>query len=195
MILTRDYFRKFDYRDSFNILRESYERSRNFSATSIRSGAGTTVFISHKHDDLDEIKGLVTCLEDHYNVIPYIDSMDKRMPHVTCRETAERIKTVINYSEKFILLATNNALSSKWCNWEVGIADKSKYQNKNMAILPLRDDAKAIYNGNEYLELYPYIEEEINLQGQKELFVNYKSGRVIKRITLSRWLHSSSNFE
>lgn len=130
-MLTRDFLRKFNIQSSSDILRESYQRSRTFSATSIRSGAGTTVFISHKHEDLDEIKGLVTCLEGYYNVIPYIDSMDKRMPQVTCRETAERIKTVINYSEKFILLATNKALSSKWCNWEVGIADKSKYQNKN----------------------------------------------------------------
>lgn len=39
----------------------------------------TTVFISHKHDDLDEIKGLIGLLERKYNVKAYIDSLDKSM--------------------------------------------------------------------------------------------------------------------
>ena len=34
----------------------------------------TTVFISHKHDDLDEIKGLIGLLEKKYNIKAYIDS-------------------------------------------------------------------------------------------------------------------------
>ena len=40
----------------------------------------TTVFISHKHDDLDEIKGLIGLLEKKYNIKAYIDSWDKSMP-------------------------------------------------------------------------------------------------------------------
>ena len=40
----------------------------------------TTVFISHKHDDLDDLKGVLGFLEKTYNVEVYIDSKDLKMP-------------------------------------------------------------------------------------------------------------------
>ena len=52
----------------------------------------TTVFISHKHDDLDEIKGLIGFLEKRYGVKAYIDSWDKSMQKNTSGVTASRIK-------------------------------------------------------------------------------------------------------
>ena len=39
----------------------------------------TTVFISHKHDDLDDLKGLLGFLELRYGVKVYIDSQDPTM--------------------------------------------------------------------------------------------------------------------
>lgn len=83
----------------------------------------TTVFISHKHNDLDEIKGLIGLLERKYNIKAYIDSLDKSMPKKTSGETASKIKQRINRCNKFILLATNGAVESKWCNWELGYGD------------------------------------------------------------------------
>lgn len=70
----------------------------------------TTVFISHKHDDLDEIKGLIGLLERKYNIKAYIDSLDKSMPKKTSGETASKIKQRINRCNKFILLATNGTV-------------------------------------------------------------------------------------
>lgn len=52
----------------------------------------TSVFISHKHDDLDEIKGLIGLLEKKYNIKAYIDSWDKAMPKKTSDEMASKIK-------------------------------------------------------------------------------------------------------
>lgn len=49
------------------------------------------VFISHKHDDLDDVKGIIGFLEK-FNVIAYIDSRDLSMPKITSGETAEKIK-------------------------------------------------------------------------------------------------------
>ena len=48
----------------------------------------TTVFISHKHDDLDEIKGLIGLLEKKYNIKAYIDSRDNqcRKKHLVKRQ-------------------------------------------------------------------------------------------------------------
>ena len=190
MIINRGYFSSSRISDSANIIRESYDRTRTFSIDSIRSGSGTTVFISHKHDDLEELEGFISYLNKEYNIIPYIDSMDKGMPKNTCAETAERIKMVIGNCQKFILLATNKALFSKWCNWEVGIADKTKLPMNNMAILPMLDDNSNFYYGNEYLEIYPYIEETINILGNKKylaVVIHTKEGK--KRVSLRDWLN------
>lgn len=195
MKITRGYFNRYRISDS-NVITESYRRTRYFSSTGIRSGAGTTVFISHKHSDMvtdgdmNELKGLLNFLKDEYHIEPYIDSMDKKMPDETCAETAERIKEVINYSEKFILLATNAAIASKWCNWEVGIADKLKLPHNDMAILPMLDDRNSLYKGNEYLELYPYIEERITLSGSRYLGVCIRTNEGRKWITLKNWLEN-----
>lgn len=40
----------------------------------------TTVFISHKHDDLADLKGVLGFLERRYDVKVYIDSRDPTMP-------------------------------------------------------------------------------------------------------------------
>ena len=194
MIITRGYFSSSLVSNSTTLIRESYDRTRTFSVDSIRSGSGTTVFISHKHDDLEELSGFISYLKEEYNVIPYIDSMDKGMPKNTCAETAERIKMVIGNCQKFILLGTNKALFSKWCNWEVGIADKTKLPNNNMAILPMLDDNKGFYLGNEYLEIYPYIEETINIYDNKKyLAVNIHTKEGTKRIPLKVWLNNYTN--
>lgn len=118
----------------------------------------TTVFISHKHDDLDSLKGLLGFLEKKYNVKVYIDSKDPSMPKVTSVETAENIKGRIKQCDKFILLATNGAVESKWCNWELGYGDAQKYKS-HIALFPLKPKGTAdyTYKGSEYMGLYPYI--------------------------------------
>ncbi len=43
----------------------------------------TTVFLSHKHDDLDDLQGFIGFLKNNYNVDVYIDSIDPNMPKNT----------------------------------------------------------------------------------------------------------------
>lgn len=178
---------------SRNVLNESLNRSRTFSESSIRSGSGTTIFVSHKHSDLDntELRGVLQYLIQKYGIIPYIDCMDPNMPAQTCAETANRIKSVIGTCERFILLATEDALKSMWCNWEVGIADKTKYSLDSMAILPLleRNQNENDYIGNEYLRLYPYIEKEYTRPGFYNYFVQIP--RTGRRVLLSDWINST----
>ena len=117
-----------------------------------------TVFISHKHDDLVDLKGIIGFLEKEFGIIAYIDSLDTNMPRITSAETAKRIKDRINQCDKFILLATNGAVESIWCNWELGYGDAKKY-DKDIALFPMKpygtsDDS---YKGSEYLSIYPII--------------------------------------
>lgn len=119
----------------------------------------TTVFISHKHDDLDELSGLLGFLEQNYGVKVYIDSRDPSMPQVTSGQTAANIKNRINQCDKFILLATSGAIESKWCNWELGYGDAQKYRNDSIALFPMKSfwETDDDYKGNEYMQLYPHI--------------------------------------
>lgn len=119
----------------------------------------TTVFISHRHDDLDELSGLLGFLEQNYGIKVYIDSRDPSMPPVTSGQTAANIKNRINQCDKFILLATSGAIESKWCNWELGYGDAQKYQNDSIALFPVKSiwETDDDYKGNEYMQLYPHI--------------------------------------
>ena len=191
MLIHRGYFNTYRISDS-RVLNESHERTLSFDVNAIHSGNGVPVFISHKHSDLNELEGLLEMLVKHYNVIPYIDSMDKGMPKNTCAATAIRVKQAINYCQKFILLATEDALTSKWCNWEVGIADKWKLDSRNMAIFPLldRETEEDKYKGSEYLEIYPYIEEVTDyFTNKRKLVVKYMTAFGSKQISLEEWLN------
>ena len=78
------------------------------------------------------------------------------MPEKTSGETAERIKKAIKATDRFVLLATDNAIASKWCNWELGYGDAQKFKDK-IAILPIKNAGRTFYSGNEYLQIYPHI--------------------------------------
>ena len=52
------------------------------------------------------------------------------------------------------------------------------------------EDKDALYKGNEYLELYPYIEERIFQYSGKYLGVNIRTEDGRKWITLKSWLEN-----
>lgn len=118
----------------------------------------TTVFISHKHDDLEDLKGVLGFLQRTYGVRVYIDSQDPKMPKVTSAKTALNIRNRIEQCDKFILLATNGAIESKWCNWELGYGDAQKFK-QHIALFPMKPKAAYdwAYKGSEYMDIYPCI--------------------------------------
>lgn len=157
MIFERGHFKA----DKFINLNESIQESRTFSKSKIENKP--TVFISHKHSDLqdqEEAKGIIEMFEDLGAKI-YIDSMDNKMPQETSGQTALRIKEVIKHTKKFVLVATEKAIESYWCNWELGIGDTHKYI-ENIAIVPIKEKGEYNfqYKGNEYLQIYPSIDYE-----------------------------------
>ena len=118
----------------------------------------TTIFLSHKHNESNEIlEGAIQFLKG-FDVEVYVDWLDEEMPKFTSGETAKKIKEKIWENDKFILLATEEAINSKWCNWELGLGDAAKYRN-NIALLAVQKD-NSDYTGSEYLNIYPYITYE-----------------------------------
>ena len=129
------------------------------------------IFLSHKHDEHTILQDVIAFLKDE-GVDVYVDWMDSSMPAYTNAETAHKLKQKIKVADKFILLATENAINSKWCNWELGLGDAEKYIN-NIALFPINRSNQSFY-GAEYLRIYPRIEYQ---DGTKK----YVSGTFIPR--------------
>ncbi len=156
----------------------------NESKRETKTAAAVSVFLSHSHDDLQkgDLNRVIMILRKA-GVRVYIDSLDNSLPPFTSAETARKIKEQIKSNKKFVLLASNNAISSKWCNWELGFGDAHK-NIQHIALFPL-SDTPAGWNGSEYLRIYPRIEES---DARPETFkVIFPDGTTR---TLGEWLTS-----
>ena len=145
------------YRRSPKTFLSLNESLRNFKDES--SSFKTKIFLSHKHDEQEYLEGAISLLKN-YGVDVYVDWLDEGMPKSTSGQTAVRIKQKIKENHKFIFLATEAAINSKWCNWELGLGDAAKYID-HISILPIKKDYSD-FSSNEYLEIYPYI---YNIEG------------------------------
>ena len=115
-----------------------------------------TAFLCHSHKDYELVKGLQVLLEESGWDL-YIDWADTEMQNSPNKETAAKIKTRITSTDWFLFLATNNSTQSRWCPWEIGLADSIKGYDR-ILIIPTEDDSGNWY-GNEYLQLYKRIQE------------------------------------
>lgn len=140
------------YKGKFASFENKIKSEKNIGPTP----TSKTVFMSHKHDEFIYLKGAIQLLKQNGARI-YVDWMDESLPKSPNRETAIEIKKRISDCQKFILLATEGTITSKWCNWELGIGDVKKYPD-NIALLPVQKDGSS-WPGNEYLNIYPVIEE------------------------------------
>ncbi|MFP4023002.1 MAG: toll/interleukin-1 receptor domain-containing protein [Thiohalospira sp.] len=134
-------------KDNLVNLNESYSRDKS----------KPMIFLSHKHDEYSILQDVIAFLKEE-GVDIYVDWMDEDMPAYTNGETAVKLKQRIRIANKFILVATPNAINSKWCNWELGLGDAAKYI-EHIAIFPINRTYQD-FNGAEYLKIYPYIEHE-----------------------------------
>lgn len=137
----------------------TFSKSINESLIEFSSETKTnkiTIFLSHKHDEIEELDSAITMLKS-FGVSVYVDWQDQGMPKNTSGITAKRIKEKIKENQKFIFLATEGAIASKWCNWELGYGDAQKYI-ENIALLPIKNDINSYYSGSEYMQIYPSIE-------------------------------------
>ncbi|NMC35214.1 MAG: toll/interleukin-1 receptor domain-containing protein [Veillonellaceae bacterium] len=128
---------------------------QKFQESKASKETAKTVFLSHSHLDKDLVLGLQRYLaKSGYKL--YIDWQDDAMPRITNKETAIKIKDKIKNNEYFLMLATKNALQSKWVPWEVGVADSLKPYDK-LLVIPVATNGED-YPGREYLSVYKRLE-------------------------------------
>lgn len=136
---------KSDFKKAFDI-NEGFKKTASYKRK---------VFLSHRHKDKEVVRKVIGFLND-LNSEVYIDWLDHSMPEKTNAETAKKIKQSIKDCDKFILLATENSLESKWIPWELGIGDILKGIDK-IAILPITRLDKN-WPEREYYQIYGTIE-------------------------------------
>jgi len=113
-----------------------------------------SAFLCHSHKDKDLAEGLTVLLAENGWEL-YIDWKDHEMPDKPDKTTASTIKKKIVDLDWFLFLATPNSSVSRWCPWEIGVAD-SKKSHDRILVIPTTDSSGKWY-GNEYLQLYNQI--------------------------------------
>ena len=128
-----------------------HQRSASRNIKSYRSQAKVSIFLSHSHQDKDLVEGYINYLGS-LGIEIYVDWQDASTPQITSGATARHIKQKIRENMLFMLLATKNAMNSKWVPWETGVADEIKGES-NVFIIPVADP-QGRFHGSEYLQLY-----------------------------------------
>ncbi|MBK7134645.1 MAG: toll/interleukin-1 receptor domain-containing protein [Bacteroidales bacterium] len=163
---------------SYSVINESKQkRSRSKYINEV------SVFLSHKHDEINELENVIALLNT-LGVELYIDWLDEGMPKETSGVTATKLKSRINSCSKFIFLATDGAINSKWCNWELGYGDAKKYP-QDIAVMPITNQVNSNWDGSEYLQIYPIITYD-NQGPYGKLYIEFQG----KKTTLDVWLKS-----
>ncbi|WP_109433824.1 MULTISPECIES: TIR domain-containing protein [Aquimarina] len=120
-----------------------------------------TLFFSHKHDELEELDSAINFLKG-FGVLIYADHIteeenEEDNDDIHAKRIQQETEEKIKQNTKFIFLATENAINSKRCKWELRYANTQKKLDQ-IAILPIREDFTD-YGGEEYLQKYPYIQK------------------------------------
>ena len=159
-------------------------RPYGFSKTEAKRhqfAAQAAVFLSHSHQDKELVEPAIASLMKQ-GVVVYVDWKDPAMPAITSPTTAAAIKVRIKECRKFVLLASDNGLVSKWVPWELGIAD-SQNGMEHVVILPVTDYPQS-WPGSEYVGIYDRIEK----RSSGSLVVVKPGQDVWQGMTLAEWL-------
>jgi hypothetical protein len=158
-------------------LHESFEE---FSAS-----RGYDVFLSHSSLDAEVILGLKVVLERH-GLSVYVDWIDDaNLDRVSVTpETASILRGRMRSCRALFYALSANAASSKWMPWELGYFDGL---NGRVAIVPVTESAKNNFLGQEYLGLYPFVDEANNSGKVLNLWVN---PRETAAVTVRAWLRA-----
>jgi hypothetical protein len=128
------------------------------------------IFLSHSVRDAEIVLGVKLLLEDLGKTV-YVDWLDDPQldrSRVT-PGTAEKIRARMRQSRSLVYIHTENSSVSKWMPWELGFSDAL---HGAVAILPVTRTADQSFHGQEYLGIYPWIDQVATLGGLPELRIH-----------------------
>jgi hypothetical protein len=115
------------------------------------------VFLSHSVKDAEIVLGVKAVLESHLKTV-YVDWVDD--PQLDGSRvnpaTADALRARMQQCRTLIYVHTENSPTSRWMPWELGYFDGFRGA---VAILPVTATKVQEYKGQEYLGIYPYVDE------------------------------------
>lgn len=143
------------------------------------------IFLSYHNEELEELDNAINFLKN-FGALIYPDFFIEKKGSKNKRDKVPdhvnpKVEKKISQNSKFIFVATENALQSKKCKWELRYANAKKAVG-DIVILPIREDYDD-YSGIELLKKYPYIHKKS--VDTNEYIVQYPDGSTEE---LSDWL-------
>ena len=128
------------------------------------------VFLSHSVRDAEIVLGVKLILEDDGRSV-YVDWIeDPQLDRSRVSpDTAEVLRGRMRSCESLIYIHTESSPGSKWMPWELGFFDGFKGA---VAILPVTRSQERDFKGQEYLGIYPWIDEGALTTGRTALRVH-----------------------
>ncbi|EHL12243.1 hypothetical protein HMPREF9624_00550 [Oribacterium asaccharolyticum ACB7] len=188
MILTNEFLSRESVKRDISNASETRILNENYAVFSQKESYD--LFISHSFFD----KKLILTLIDLFNNADYsvyVDWInDKTLDRNNVSpKTAKVIKNRISDCKGLSYIATGNITNSKWCPWELGLADGML--NGRSCILPVMEET-VTFKGLEYLGLYPFIEyEKVRNKNIYEFWV-IDQGDSSRYVSLRNWLNGAT---
>lgn len=129
------------------------------------------VFLSHSTAEPEQaLLGIKGYLED-LGLKVYVDKYSD--PHLSpdsvTKDTAEVLRRRLRQSQALLYVYSRHSSKSRWMPWELGFFDG---YNGKIGIVPVTVDQEEAFKGEEYLNLYPYVDRVSDKQGQQRLWIN-----------------------
>ncbi|WP_028857223.1 TIR domain-containing protein [Psychrilyobacter atlanticus] len=120
------------------------------------------IFLSHSYLDSKQIYVIKKEIENMgFSVyVDWIEDFTLNRKNVN-KKTALLLKKRMESCKSLFYATTENYQHSKWMPWELGYFDGIKGK---VAVLPILFDENSIFEGTEYLELYPYVDKGASKQ-------------------------------
>lgn len=130
------------------------------------------VFLSHSSAEPEEILlGIRAMLEDR-GLKVYVDkySDPQLLPDKVTPETAEILRGRMHQSSTLLYVYSPHSKTSRWMPWELGFFDALKGA---IGIIPVTHNQEETFKGEEYLNLYPYVDVATMVNTtEKRLWIN-----------------------
>jgi hypothetical protein len=136
-------------------------------------------FLSHSYQDAELILGVRNILMRlGFKVyVDWVDDAQLDRERVT-RETADLLRMRMRSSSSLVYVATSASQVSRWMPWELGYFDG--FRPEHVAILPIVRTSTSRFEGQEYLKLYPYVEDVNFLKHPNGLGIRTGPGRAVR---------------
>jgi hypothetical protein len=117
------------------------------------------IFLCHSFSDAAIVLGAKRLLEEAGRSV-YVDWVDDAQIDRSrvSAATAEVLRQRMQACRSLVYATSPSSPQSKWMPWELGYFDGSR-GGLNVAIMPLVRGARDVFQGQEYLGLYPTIEK------------------------------------